>query len=275
MNESLWLAMREIGAQLMQALRGYLPNLAGALTLLLLGWGVAYIAGAFIRRLVTISLNGLARSQPVARVLDRSDLRRQLPGWTGATVFWMILLFSIAAAMERLQLAVFTTLLSGVASLLPRVLLGILIVIAGIVSGNLAYSAVASTASSAGIRDASFLGRFAQMLLLFMGFVIGAEQVGIETTLLTVLVTTVVAVGLAGGALAFGLGSGVAASNMIAAHYLLRTYQPGQRVRIGYLEGRILEITQTSVMLQGEAGRILIPARKFSEEASILLSGEN
>jgi len=77
-----------------------------------------------------------------------------------------------------------------------------------------------------------------------------------------------------GAALAFGIGSKETVSNILASYYLQKTYRVGQEVRIAGLEGRILEITSTAVSLDAPVGRVLVPARKFSEEASVLLKGE-
>jgi hypothetical protein len=47
----------------------------------------------------------------------------------------------------------------------------------------------------------------------------------------------------------------------------------GQIVRIGDIEGEIVEITQTGVFIAAPAGRVLVPGQRFSEEASILVAG--
>jgi small-conductance mechanosensitive channel len=88
------------------------------------------------------------------------------------------------------------------------------------------------------------------------------------------MVAIVFGTAFGGAALAFGLGSGLSASNIISAHYLMKTYRPGQTVRIGGVQGRILEITRTDVILETPEGQVLVPARKFSEEASVLLTGD-
>jgi hypothetical protein len=43
-------------------------------------------------------------------------------------------------------------------------------------------------------------------------------------------------------------------------------------VRIGSIEGRILEIGETSVVIETSDGRVHVPARLFSEQISTLLT---
>ena len=63
----------------------------------------------------------------------------------------------------------------------------------------------------------------------------------------------------------------MAVANLIASHYLVRVYRPGQRVRIGEIEGRIVEFTRGAVSVETEEGRALVPARLFEDLASVRL----
>ncbi len=263
---------RETVGELLREISGYLPALPEALILLLFGWFLAYLTRAFLRRVLATALDGLARNRAIGSALERSGIRDRVLWLVGGGVYWIILFFFLATAAERLQMNVLTTLASNLASYLPRLLLGVIIVLAGFLAGNLAYGAVSAAAASAGVRDGNVFGRAVQFLLFFMGFVVGAEQIGIQSTLLTVMVAIIFGAAFGGAALAFGLGSGLAASNIISAHYLLKTYRPGQVVRIGSVQGRILAITRTDVVLATSEGQVLVPARKFSEEASVLLT---
>jgi small-conductance mechanosensitive channel len=266
--------LRDAMLEMLRSIPSYLPALVSALLLLLIGWILAFLSRAFLRRVLTAAVDGLGRNQAIGRTLERTGVRHRLLWVVGGGVYWIILFFFLAAAAERLQLNVLTALANNLASYLPRLLLGMVIVLAGFLGGNLAYGAVSTAAASAGVRDGNVFGRAIQFLVFFMGFVVGAEQIGIQSTLLTVMVAIVFGAAFGGAALAFGLGSGLAASNIISAHYLMKSYRPGQTVRIGDVQGRILEITRTDVVLETTEGQVLVPARKFSEEASVLLTGE-
>jgi hypothetical protein len=43
-------------------------------------------------------------------------------------------------------------------------------------------------------------------------------------------------------------------------------------VRIGAWEGRIVEITPTAVVIAIGEGHVMVPAKEFSEQASVLLT---
>ncbi len=48
----------------------------------------------------------------------------------------------------------------------------------------------------------------------------------------------------------------------------------GQTVRVAGIEGRILELTPVSMILETEEGRVTLPAKVFGEEPIVLKIGE-
>ena len=252
----------------------FLPSVLTALFLVLLGWLLGRILQKVCERVTRLGLGRLARGIAVRRGLESTGLSHTVPLVVGRVVFWVVFLFFIAGALEKLELDVVRDFLSSLAYYLPRLLLGILVVFVGILAGNLANHALATSTARTGARYAQVLGRMVQGVILLVAIIVAADQIGIQSTLLMVTVAIVLATTMGGAALAFGLGSGPMVSNIIASYYLQKTYRVGQMVRIGEIRGRILEISPTSVVLDGEGGRILIPAKRFSEESSVLMTGE-
>jgi small-conductance mechanosensitive channel len=261
----------DTATQLIQKFTAFVPKLVGATILILLGWVIAVALRATIRRLCSLGLERLKRTRSIGHALERTRLQRSAPGLVGGLAYWIVLLFFVAIAVEQLELQVASSLVGELARYLPRLMLALGLILAGLVGGNIVYGVIARTAEAAGVAQGAALGRTAEVLIIFIALVIGADELGIESTLLTVVLTTVVGALFGGAALAFGFGSRLAVSNIISSHYLMKSYQVGQKVRIGDIEGRILEFNQTGVVLDGSDGRVLVPARLFGEEASILV----
>lgn len=251
----------------------YLPNVAAALGLVLLGWGVAWLARALVSRVMAGGLALLARQRGVGPAVERSQLAPGLVTALAAVVYWFIFALFIAAAVERLELAIAATLLSSFAAYLPRVVLGLVIVFAAAIVGQLAYTTISRAAGAAGLPQAALLARAAQVTLVFFGIATAADQMGVQSTLLTVVISVAVASVLGGATLAFGLGSGAEVSNIVAIFYVMKNYRVGQVVRIDGIEGEILQISQTGVFIAAPEGRVLVPGRKFTEHASVLVTG--
>jgi small-conductance mechanosensitive channel len=253
----------------------FLPNILTALALVLLGWLLARILRGVCERITRAGMGRLARGIAMRRGLESTGLSDTAPVVIGRVVFWVVWLFFIAGALEKLELAVVRDFLSNLAYYLPRVLLGILVVFVGILAGNLANHALVTSTARGGVRYAQLVGRVVQGAILMVAVIVAADQIGIQSTLLMVTVAIILGTTMGGAALAFGLGSGTTVSNIIASYYLQKSYRVGQQVEIGDIRGRILEISPTAVVLDGEGGKkVMIPARKFSEESSALLAGE-
>jgi small-conductance mechanosensitive channel len=187
-------------------------------------------------------------------------------------VFWAVLIFFVAAALETLGLPVVTASLSRVAYYLPNVLAALVVVFAGLIVGKVIGSAVTRAANSTGMAFGQTIGATVRGTVLLVAVVVAIEQIGIKADILIVIVAVVVGATLAGAGLAFGLGARTAVSNIIASHYVAQAYRVGQSVRVAGIEGKIVETSPTAVFIAAPQGRVMIPAKQFSEEASILLT---
>lgn len=257
--------------QLARRIGDYLPNLLAAAALVLAGWVVAWLLRGLVARLLA-RLEWLTRTGAVQSGVRRLGLERPVSDIAARIVFWVVFLLFLTAATEALRLPVLATWLSGVSDYLPRVLVAGLIVLAGLLAGGLARNAVAAAATATGVAYGGLLGRAAQAAIALIAIVTAVDQLGIDSRFLTLTITVVLGSVTGGTALAFGLGARTAVSNIVAAHYLRQTYRIGQTVRVDGVQGRILEITPTAVVLDAPEGRTLVPAKAFGESVSVLVA---
>jgi len=250
-----------------------LPRMLAAAGLLLAGWLVAAVLRLFAARLVKRVFASANRNAAVAEAVQESGIRSLLPKIVAGFVFWVVLLLFAAAAIESFGFTVVTSALGQIAYYLPNVLAAIGVVVAGVVMGRLARRAIAAGAKSAGITRSEGVGRTMQAAVVLVAVVVALDQIGIDAQLPVVLVTIVIGAALASAGLAFGIGANTAVSNIVAAYYTSQHYNVGQVVRIGNLEGEIIQLTPTAVFLSTQDGRVLVPAKRFNEETSTLLVG--
>jgi small-conductance mechanosensitive channel len=265
-------AVRDAATALVERVVTRLPDVVGAAVIVLAGWAVGRLLSMALRRLLARGLDRL-RGRRLLGGEDRLGLRRSLPNLVGGLVFWTVMAIAVVAATDALGLELVGELLSTLARLLPQVLAGVLVVFVGFVFAELAHGAVVNAATAAGVPYAAALGRAVQLSVVVVALVMGAHQAGIDSTFLMIALPVTLGGLLIGAALAFGLGSRTAVSNIIASHQLTRLHEVGQRVRIAGLEGRIEQITPTSVVLEAADGRAVVPAKLFSEEIAVILGG--
>lgn len=253
----------------------YLPSILGATVLLLVGWGVARLLRYATEKITEQTLVRLAHTRPMDTRIKQPHSYSAAPTVVSRIVFWVVMLFFILAAAEVLELEVISGLLTGVTTYLPRLLAGLLILFIGLWFGEATRAVLVRTSNRAGIEQGEVLGRLGQILVLLVVFSIAAGQIGIDNTVLVALVATLFGVLLGALALAFALGAKTTIANMLAAQTVAQTYHPGDSIRIGELEGKVLRITRTSLILETAQGQALVPAGRFSEQESVNITGNN
>jgi small-conductance mechanosensitive channel len=267
MSNTAWLS--DVAALVQE----FLPQLLATALLVFTGWVLALVLRFLAGRLLTRVVERARRSADFKDAVDDAGIRSSIPKIVAAFVFWVTWLFFISAAIESLGFTVVTDVLSQVAYYLPNVLAAIVIVLAGLIVARLVRRGATAGARSAGVVNAERVGRAAQMLVLVVAVVVAMDQIGIDAQLLVILLTVVTAATFGSAGLAFGMGARATVGNIIASHYIAQTYRIGQTIRIGDIEGEIIQTTPTAVLLATRDGRMLIPARRFSEEPSLLLTG--
>jgi len=89
--------------------------------------------------------------------------------------------------------------------------------------------------------------------------------------------TLIVVLGVltAGAAIAFGLGAKTLIANIIGAQYIQKHCRISEQLQIGDVTGNITEVTQTSIVIETETGRAVIPAKCFQEQISRFISNKD
>ncbi len=244
----------------------YVPELIGALLLLFAGWLIASLCRMLVAKLIR-TLDALLLKAAQKRGLHQSQTR-SFARIGSDIVFWGVLLFFVASSANLLGWQMFSGVSAALLTYLPNVLAGFLIILAGVALSGVARSAVISTAESTGITQVDLLARLVQLSILLTAVVIGVEQLGINVNFLTTTLIVVAGVLLSGAALAFGLGAKHFVANIIGAQTIRHHYQLGQLIKIGDVEGYLLEVTPTIIVLDTEQGRASIPAKLFHEQVS-------
>jgi len=248
------------------------PRLFSAAALLVVGVGLALLLRLLAVRLVR-ALERIVPGRALRGGPPRLTIDRRIADIIGLIVFWTVLLFFIAAAADTVGLPLLGASVSGLGFYVPRLLGAVLVVIIGLVVGNLARDAVTATAAAAGAPFAAAVGQIVRVAILVAASLIAVGQLGIDITLLTAILSVMVAAVLGAFALAFGLGARTAVSNIIGAHYLRQTFQAGHTVRFGAIEGTVAAITSTAVVIRVPDGQVVVPAKQFSESVSMLVTG--
>ncbi len=190
----------------------------------------------------------------------------------GAIVYWVVLLLFVTAATQTLGLQTFTDWLTQLVDYLPTLAAGLLIIVAGYLLSGFVAELVKATATGLAPPQRDALARLAQGATLIMALLVGADQIGLKVTWIAIFAAVLVGSLIGGLTIAISLGARGYVSNLIGAHYLRQSLHVGQHVRVAGHEGHIIDVTATSLVLETDTGRILLPGRIYHDEAIVLIT---
>lgn len=271
-DPGLW--VEHVLEELIVALKTFLPNLLGALALLVIGWLAAFVVRWLIHRFG----KGLDAILAVIHRWLGQEVTR--PRWSVSNLvaniaFWITLAYAISGAAEQLGLVTFANWVLSLIGYLPRVLISAFILFIGYLIANGVRNVVIAVADSSGFQHGLSLGHLVSGLILAFTLLLGLAQLGLDIAVFANIIILAAAALFASAALAFGIGAGDAVRNIMASHYVRKAYRPGQKVRMQGMEGEIVELTQVAVILETGEGTAWIPARQFLENVALVVEEED
>ncbi len=236
----------------------FLPQLVGALVLLVVGLLLARLGGWLVRRgLRAAGVDDVADRWRVNETLGRAGLPESLVSVTAAAVRITLSVIAIFAALTLLGLEPLSQSLNEALLFLPKLIAALAILLAGIVVAGLVRDRVDRLASQMDFPIP--LGQLAQVGTLAIFAITAAAQVGVSTELLILVVGIVLAGVTAVFAIAFGLGGREMARALNAGRFVRSAFEVGETVQLGEWGGRILAIEADATVLGTDSGRVRVP----------------
>jgi hypothetical protein len=195
----------------------YLPRLGVAIVVLVVGWLIAKaVRFAAVKALRALNFHVLTERAGIDAFLQQGGTERDTTDVFGTVVYWVVVLAALIVAFNGLGLTQVTDLLTRVLLFLPKVLVGLLVLIFGAYFGRFVGNAVQTYLRNVGVSDAELLSRVAQYAIVVFVVLIAVDQLDIggdlvQHTFLILLGGVVLAL-----ALAFGLGGRDWAADLLA-----------------------------------------------------------
>jgi hypothetical protein len=193
--------------EFLHQIAAFLPRLALALAVALVGWLLAKaVRFAVERGLRAVNFNVLTERAGTDHFLQQGGLRGDTTTLFGLFAYWVVILATLIIAFNGLGLTYITDLLQRMELFAPKVLVAMLVVVLGSYFARFVGEAVHTYCVDAQIPDGDILGKIARYLIMTFVVMIALSQVEVggdivQRTFLIILGGLVLAL-----ALAFGLG---------------------------------------------------------------------
>lgn len=256
--------LKNLTASIKDNFLDFLPNIIMA-TLIL---GIGYLLARLVKHL--IGKMGKRLGNMVNQRYNEIDLN-QSAKFIGTVFFWIILLIACIFAANILGISIVSKWMESILIYSPNVIAAILIISVAVIFGKFAAGVILAFGQRVGLDHAQTLGKIAQYTILLTAIIIAIDQIGFEIKFLIDIIYIILASTFFATALAFGLGARTSVSNILAVFYVRKRYKVGDTIKIGEVEGRIIKIDVTIVVLDTEDGQVSIPAKEFNENVSCLI----
>lgn len=264
---ALWAA---VGAAL-SGILGFLPNLIGAIIILLVGWGIANVLATLVDKgLDAIHFDRWMAKAGVDRAMARANLRLEPSNLVAQLVKWLVVLVTLVVAADALNLPQVTAALMAIIGYIPNVIAALLIV----ALGALLASFIGNLVKTTPLEASELLGQVAYWAILIFAGLAALTQLNIAPELVQILFTAVVGAVSLAAALAFGLGLRHEASDILASTELRRVVDRGDAISVQAegqtLSGTVQRIGWLSTQLATDSGVVLVRNRYFLDHLATL-----
>ena len=237
---------------------GFLPNLFGAILLLVIGYFVAKTVRFVVSKaLDRAGFDDLSTRVGVTATLEKASIKLSASDIVGKICFWIIILVFLITATETLGLPRISETLDELLLYLPKVIAAALVVIIGLFVAHFMRDLVRSGAEGVGIQYARALGSTVYGVLFVVIISLAVSELEINTDLLNWVVSILLAaVGIA-VALSLGLGTRDLARNILAGVYARDLYAAGTTIELEGVEGVLEQIGTVKTQIKLKDDRVV------------------
>ncbi|MFO8164681.1 MAG: hypothetical protein R6T98_09125 [Desulfatiglandales bacterium] len=194
----------------------FLPELIGAIIIFIVGWIIARLVKAGIEKLLRlVRFDTATEKTGVNNFLKKGEIVKAPSKIVGALVYWFIMILVLIASLDALGLPIVSDMLNSIFLYIPNVVAAIIVLVLGMLVGNLLSAVVRTAASNAGLKNAEGLGKISLYAIVIFVSAIALIQLGIGEEIVVSAFGLVFGAAALALALAFGLGG-----RDVAANYL-------------------------------------------------------
>ena len=186
---------------------GAIPNILGAIVLLVIGWIIAGIVANLVTKLCRgVHVDTVADRVGVNGFLSQSGTKLRASNIIGEIIKWVVRLVFVEMAAEQLGMPQISLIINQILGFIPNIIVAIVILGVGAFLGQLLGGIVRGAAGEAKIGNADLLATLTSGAVMAFAIIAALNELNVAPVVVdTLYIGLVAALALALG-LAFGLG---------------------------------------------------------------------
>ena len=243
-----------------------IPNIIGAIIVLLLGWIITKIVVYLLKRIFKFAkIDVLSEKINDLKLFGKADIN--IPITKAITVFvkWIMFLVFLIIAADIMNWTIVSQEIGNLLRYLPKLFSAIALFMIGIYIARFVKKAIQGFYESFDLAGAKIISGLVFYIIAIIITITALNQADIDTTVVTNNVTIILGAFLLAISIAFGLGSKEVVGDLLRTFYTRKNYEVGDHIKLDGTEGTVEAIDNISMTLSTAKGKLIIPIKDVVE----------
>ena len=197
----------ESSQQFLNEIARAVPQIIGAILILLIGWLIAkLVKRIFVKLMKLVKLNWLTEKSGIEKFLTEGGVKITAVDLIGSLVYWIIMLIVIMAALNTLQLTSAKELFGQIILYIPNIIVSIIVLLLGLYAAKFVSQAITVSLKNMNENSAHFIGKISYYAIIVLTIFIVLSQLNIAKNIVTITFLLIFGAFCLAFGLAFGLG---------------------------------------------------------------------
>lgn len=185
----------------------FIPKLIGGLIVFIVGWFIAVWVGKLTAEILKrLRLDRVFEKNKWEEAMEKADFKVKMSDFIGGVVKWVLVIVFLLATVEIWGMTQFAGFLQSIVDWLPNVVVAAAIFVVAVIVADFAGKLVEAVVGKMGVGYVKLVGSIVKGSIWIFAILTILSQLGVAPRIIEIVVAGFVALIVASGALAFGLG---------------------------------------------------------------------
>jgi len=175
--------------------------------------------------------------------------------------FWGLVIVGLVMAVQVLAAPAISDALAAIANYGPALLAAVAVLVLGHLVGVATRDVAGRSAKAVSALYEPLVRQSTYGAVMFVAVVIALGLIGLDVGWILNALVGIVVVVVASLGVTLAVGSIGYVQDLIAIRRIQDVIEPGTRIRIGQVEGRIVQVRESDLMVENEDGVVYVPGR--------------
>ncbi len=258
--------------EMTENIMGAIPNIFGALMILLIGWIVTKIIVGILKKILRLAkVDKLTDLINEKDVFGKTDLKFNVSKVILGFVKYLFYLAFLIVAADIMGWTIISEEIGNLLRYLPKLFSALALFMVGLYIATLIKKVVKNLFESFNLSGSKVISGLVFYVIAIITSITALNQAGIDTTIITNNLAIILGAFLAAIALGFGLGSKEIIGDLLKTYYTRRNYEIGQQIKFKNISGTIISIDGITFTVKTEKGRLVLPIKELVKNKVTLI----